>query len=45
MKITSSKEILILVNGHSKARALAACGELTVNTYKYFLDIEKKERL
>ncbi|MCQ2563408.1 MAG: hypothetical protein MJ128_02810 [Mogibacterium sp.] len=22
-----------------------ACGELTVDTYKYFLDIEKKERL
>ena len=22
----------------------AACGELTVDTYKYFLDIEKKER-
>ena len=72
--ITASKEVLILVNGHSKAGALAAtvegpvsskcpcsalqlhndaiiacdeaaCGELTVNTYKYFLDIEKKERL
>ena len=23
----------------------AACGELTVDTYKYFLDIERKERL
>lgn len=22
-----------------------ACGELTVDTYKFFLDIEKKERL
>ena len=65
---------LILINGHNKARALAAavegavsskwtcsalqlhnnaiiacdepaCGELTVDSYKYFLDIEKKERL
>ncbi len=72
--VTDSKEVLILINGHSKARALAAtveggvsqkwtcsalqthpgaisacdeaaCGELTVDTYKYFLDIEKKERL
>jgi glucosamine-6-phosphate deaminase len=72
--ITDSKEVLLLINGHSKARALAAtvegavsskwtcsalqlhngaiivcdepaCGELTVDTYKYFLDIEKKERL
>lgn len=72
--VTSSKEVLILINGHNKARALAAtveggvsqkwtcsalqlhknafiacdepaCGELTVDTYKYFLDIEKKERL
>ena len=23
----------------------AACGELKVDTYKYFLDIERKERL
>ncbi len=72
--VTDSKEVLILINGHNKARALAAsveggvsqkwtcsalqmhasaiivcdeaaCGELTVDTYKYFLDIEKKERL
>lgn len=72
--VTDSKEVLLLINGHSKAKALAAtvegavsskwtcsalqihngaviacdepaCGELTVDTYKYFLDIEKKERL
>ena len=72
--VTDSKEVLILISGHSKARALAAsveggisqkwtcsalqlhpaaiiacdedaCGELTVDTYKYFLDIEKGERL
>ena len=72
--VMDSKEVLILINGHSKARALAAsveggvsqkwtcsalqmhpaaiiacdepaCGELTVDTYKYFLDIEKAERL
>ena len=72
--VTDAKEVLILINGHNKARALAAsveggvsqkwtcsalqmhpaaiiacdeaaCGELTVDTYKYFLDIEKKERL
>ncbi|MBQ6468819.1 MAG: glucosamine-6-phosphate deaminase [Lachnospiraceae bacterium] len=72
--VTDSREVLILINGHHKARALAAtveggvsqkwtcsalqlhqaaiiacdeeaCGELTVDTYKYFLDIEKKERL
>ncbi len=72
--VFDSKEVLILINGHNKARALAAtvegsvsqkwtcsalqmhngaiiacdeaaCGELTVDTYKYFLDIEKKERL
>ena len=72
--VTDSKEVLVLINGHNKARALAAtvegnvshkwtcsalqmhngaiiacdeaaCGELTVDTYKYFLDIEKKERL
>ena len=72
--VTDSKEILILINGHNKARALAAtveggvsqkwtcsalqlhngaiiacdeaaCGELTVDTYKYFLDIEKNQRL
>ena len=72
--VCSSKEVLILINGHNKARALAAtvegavsskwtcsalqmhngaiiacdeaaCGELTVDTYKYFLDIERRERL
>ena len=72
--VTDAKEVLILISGHNKARALAAsveggvsqkwtcsalqlhkaaiiacdeaaCGELTVDTYKYFLDIEKKERL
>ena len=72
--VTDSKEVLILISGRSKARALAAtveggvsqkwtcsalqlhkdaiiacdeasCGELTVDTYRYFLDIEKKERL
>lgn len=72
--VTDSKEVLILISGHNKARALAsavegavslrwtcsalqmhngasiacdeeACGELTVDTYKYFLNIEKKERL
>lgn len=68
--IMDSKEVLIIVNGHSKARALKhgvegcvshewtisalqlhpkgiivcdepAAGELKVNTYKYFKDIEK----
>ncbi len=72
--VFDSKEVLILINGHNKARALAvtvegsvsqkwtcsalqnhngaiiacdeaACGERTVDTYKYFLDIEKNERL
>ena len=72
--VTDSKEVLVLISGHNKARAMAAvveggvsqkwtcsalqmhngaiiacdeeaCGELTVDTYKYFLDIEKKERL
>ena len=72
--VTDSKEVLILISGHNKARALAATveggvsqkwtcsalqmhnasiiacdeeayGELTVDTYKYFLDIEKKQRL
>ena len=72
--VMDSREVLILINGHNKARALAAsveggvsqkwtcsalqthpaaiiacdepaCGELTVDTYKYFLDIEKDERL
>ena len=72
--VTDAREVLILINGHNKARALAAsveggvsqkwtcsalqlhpaaiivcdepaCGELTVDTYKYFLDIERDERL
>ena len=72
--VMDAREVLILINGHNKARALAAsveggvsqkwtcsslqthpnaiiacdepaCGELTVDTYKYFLDIEKAERL
>lgn len=72
--VMDSKEVLILISGHNKARALAAtveggishkwtcsalqlhngaiiacdeaaCGELTVDAYKYFLDIEKSERL
>lgn len=72
--VMDSKEVLILISGHAKARALArsvegsvsqrwtcsalqmhngailacdeaACGELTVDTYKYFLDIEKDQRL
>lgn len=67
--VTDSKEVVVLVNGHSKARALAAtieggvsqawtcsalqmhpkaiivcdepaCGELKLDTYKYFMDIE-----
>ena len=69
--IMDAKEVLILVNGHQKARALlhaierpishmwtvsalqmhphgiivcdeAACDEIKVGTYKYFLDIEKR---
>ncbi len=72
--VTDSREVLVLINGHNKARALAAtvqggvsqqwtcsalqlhpaaiiacdeaaCGELTVDAYRYFLDIEKEERL
>ncbi len=72
--VMDSKEVLVLISGHNKARALAAtdeggvsqmwtcsalqlhngaiiacdeaaCGELKVDTYKYFLDIERKERL
>ncbi len=72
--IYDSKEVLILMSGKNKAKALchavegviseewpcsvlqkhsgaiiacddAACKELTVDTYKYFLDIERKERL
>ncbi|MGH0054063.1 MAG: glucosamine-6-phosphate deaminase [Sphaerochaetaceae bacterium] len=69
--VTDSKEVVILVNGHGKARALqatiegglsqswtcsalqlhpkaiivcdeAACGELKLNTYTYFKDIESE---
>ena len=72
--VTDSKEVIILINGHNKATALAktvegnvsqkwtcsalqmhpaaiiacdeaACDELTVGAYKYFLDVEKNERL
>lgn len=72
--VTDAREVLILISGHNKARALAAtveggvsqkwtcsalqlhpnaiiacdedaCGELTVDTYKYFLDIERGQRL
>lgn len=72
--VMDSKEVLVLINGHNKARALAksvegsvsqkwtcsalqmhpaaiiacdeaACGELTVDSYKFFLDIERSERL
>ena len=32
-------------NGAIIACDEAACGELTVDTYKYFLDIERGERL
>jgi len=72
--VTDAREVMILISGHNKARALAAtveggvsqqwtcsalqlhnaailacdedaCGELKVDTYKYFLDIEKAERI
>ena len=72
--VCDSREVLVLINGHQKARALAetveggvsqrwtcsalqlhngaiivcdeaACGELRVDTYRYFLDIERAERL
>ena len=72
--VCDSKEVLLLISGHNKARALKecveggvnqmwtisalnmhnnayiacdelACGELRVDTYKYFLDIYKSERL
>ena len=72
--VFDSREVLVLINGHNKARALAAtvegavsqkwtcsalqhhnaaiiacdeaaCDELTVGAYKYFLDIERGERL
>lgn len=70
--VTDSREVMLLINGHNKARALAncvegavshactisalqnhqnaviacdeqACGELKVDTYKYFKDVYKKE--
>ena len=72
--VTDSREVLLLISGHNKARALKecvegglnqmwtisalnmhnnayiacdeqACGELRVDTYKYFLDVYKAERL
>ncbi len=72
--VFDSKCVIVLINGHNKARALAhtveggvsqkwtcsalqmhnnaiiacdeaACGELKVDTYRYFLDVESKERL
>ena len=72
--VCDAKEVIIIVNGHNKARALAqtieggvsqmwtasalqlhknafiacdeaACGELKVDTYKYFLDVESAELL
>ena len=72
--VTDSRQVLVLISGHNKARALAAtveggvsqkwtcsalqlhndaiiacdeaaCGELTVDTYKYFLDVYGSERL
>ncbi|MBQ7651743.1 MAG: glucosamine-6-phosphate deaminase [Victivallales bacterium] len=72
--VCDSREVLLLISGHNKARALKecveggvnqmwtisalnmhnnayiacdelACGELRVDTYKYFLDIYKSERL
>jgi len=72
--VFDSKEVLVLINGHNKAKALAAtvegavsqkwtcsalqyhngaiiacdeaaCDELPVGAYKYFLDIERGERL
>ena len=72
--VMDAKQVMIMVNGHNKARALqhgveegvcqmwtisalqlhphaiivadeAACGELKVDTYKYFKDIEKDNLL
>lgn len=72
--VTDAREVMILINGHSKARALQAaieggvsqswtcsaiqlhpnaivvcdepaCGEIKVDTYRYFCDIEQNERL
>ncbi len=71
--VCDSKQVLLLINGHNKARALrhcveggvdhawtisalqmhndaiiacdeAACGELKVDTYKYFKDVCKNEK-
>ena len=47
--VMDAREVMILVNGHHKSRALqaavvadeAACEELKVGTYRYFKDIEK----
>lgn len=72
--VMDAREVLILINGHNKARALAAvieggvsqawtcsaiqlhpraiiacdepaCGELKVDTFRYFMDIEGDQRL
>lgn len=72
--VMDAREVLILINGHNKARALAAvveggvsqawtcsaiqlhpraiiacdepaCGELKVDTFRYFMDIEGEQRL
>jgi glucosamine-6-phosphate deaminase len=72
--VFDSKIVLVLINGHNKARALAhtveggmsqmwtcsalqmhnnaiiacdeaACGELKVDTYRYFKDVESSERI
>ena len=71
--VCDSKQVLLVINGHNKARALAhcieggvdqawtisalqlhqdaiiacdeaACGELKVDTYKYFKDVYKEEK-
>ncbi|MBR5491246.1 MAG: glucosamine-6-phosphate deaminase, partial [Oscillospiraceae bacterium] len=71
--VCDAKQVLLLISGHNKARALrhcveggvdhawtisalqlhpdgivacdeAACGELKVNTYKYFKEIYKDEK-
>ena len=46
--VTDSKEVLLLISGHNNAYIACdemACGELRVDTYKYFLDVYKSERL
>lgn len=72
--VCDAREVVVLISGHNKARALAAtveggvsqmwtcsalqlhpnaviacdeaaCGELKVDTYRYFLDVEKSHRL